>query len=142
MVKRPSIFFHKKNYILTRFGLLDWRVCLWATNKVGYSFGLGLWKLHTMDVQIKRPWEFMAKGLGFGLGVWRLHSMPCRKAPIPILYSLLSVHFFRLSTNLAIQSQLVHATNLELHNTITSYLEVQFLPTKVQYGVWNINNFA
>jgi hypothetical protein len=33
------------------------------------DFELGLWRLHTMAVQVERPWEFMAKGLAFELGV-------------------------------------------------------------------------
>jgi hypothetical protein len=40
------------------------------------DFGIGLWRLDTMDVQVERPWEFMAKGLNFELGLWRLHTMP------------------------------------------------------------------
>jgi hypothetical protein len=40
------------------------------------DFGLGLWRLHTLAVQVERPWEFMAKGLDFALGLWRLHTMP------------------------------------------------------------------
>jgi hypothetical protein len=40
------------------------------------DFGLGLWRLHTLAVQVERPWEFMAKGLDFVLGLWRLHTMP------------------------------------------------------------------
>src|ERR1700737_2739983 len=65
-----------------------------------FSFGLGLRRLHTMDVQVERPWEFMAKGLDFGLGLWRLHTMPSRR--LHLLYSidyLISTHFFGLSTN-------------------------------------------
>jgi hypothetical protein len=34
------------------------------------DFGLGLWMLHTMAIQVERPWDFMAKGLDFGLGLW------------------------------------------------------------------------
>jgi hypothetical protein len=41
----------------------------------GLDFGLGLWRLHTLAVQVERPWEFMAKGLDFGLGLWRLHLL-------------------------------------------------------------------
>jgi hypothetical protein len=29
------------------------------------DFGLGLWRLHTMAVQVEKPWEFIAKGLDF-----------------------------------------------------------------------------
>jgi hypothetical protein len=42
------------------------------------DFGLGLWRLHTMAVQVERPWEFMAKGLNFGLGLWKLQTIPSR----------------------------------------------------------------
>jgi len=28
-----------------------------------------------MAGQVERPWEFIAKGLDFGLGLWRLHTM-------------------------------------------------------------------
>ena len=51
-----------------------------------------------MAVQVKRPWEFMAKGLDFGLGLWRLHTMPGRR--LHFLYFIgyvFSAHFFRLS---------------------------------------------
>jgi hypothetical protein len=39
------------------------------------DFGLSLWRLHIMAVQVERLWEFMAKGLDFGLGLCRLHAM-------------------------------------------------------------------
>jgi len=31
----------------------------------GFGLELGLWRLHTMAVQVERPWEFIAKGLAF-----------------------------------------------------------------------------
>jgi hypothetical protein len=73
------VFFHLKNQSLTRYWPLDWRVCFehrmnWEAPS-GLDFGLGLWRLHIMVVQVERPWEFMAKGLDFGLGLWRLHTM-------------------------------------------------------------------
>jgi hypothetical protein len=40
------------------------------------DFELGLWRLHTMAVQVERLWDFMAKGLDFGLGLSGLHTMP------------------------------------------------------------------
>jgi hypothetical protein len=53
------------------------------------SFGLALWRLHTMANQVERPWECTAKGLDFGLGlfnpflwtldkVWPLNPMASR----------------------------------------------------------------
>jgi len=33
------------------------------------DFGLGLQRLHSMVIQIEKPWEFIAKGLDFGLGL-------------------------------------------------------------------------
>ena len=47
-----------------------------STSTVNAPFGLGLWRLHTLAVQVERLWEFMAKGLDFALGLWRLHTMP------------------------------------------------------------------
>ena len=40
------------------------------------DFGFGLWRFHIMTIQVKRSWEFRAKGLDFGLGLWRLHIYP------------------------------------------------------------------
>jgi hypothetical protein len=76
---------------------------LWARDKVGCSFGfldfgLGLWRLHTMTVQVERMREFTAKGLDFGLGLWKLHSMPCQRLQLLYFYWLFSAHFFELST--------------------------------------------
>jgi hypothetical protein len=73
----------------------------WASNKVGCSFGFGLrlWRLHTITVQVERPWEFLAKGLDFGLGLWRLHTVPSQR--LQLLYCIgyvISTHFFGLST--------------------------------------------
>jgi hypothetical protein len=81
MVKRPSFFsfFSLKNHSLTRSWALDWRGYFKQGIKwhspLGLDFGIGLWRLHTMAVQVERPWEFMAKGLDFGLGLWRIHTM-------------------------------------------------------------------
>jgi hypothetical protein len=36
------------------------------------DFGLGLWGLHIMAVQVKRLWEFMAKGLDLAFGGFTL----------------------------------------------------------------------
>jgi hypothetical protein len=73
-------FFSLKNQSLTRSWPLDWRGYFeqgikWDAPS-GLDFGLGLWRLHTLVVQVERPWEFMAKGLDFALGIWRLHTMP------------------------------------------------------------------
>jgi hypothetical protein len=90
MVERPSVPFHKKNLPLTRSWPLDWRDYFEQGIKchapLGLDFGLGLWRLHTMAVQVEGPWEFMAKGLDFELGLWKLHTMTRLKAPIPIFY--------------------------------------------------------
>jgi hypothetical protein len=42
---------------------------------LGLDFGLGLWRLNIMSVQVKRPWKVMAKGLDFRFSLWRLHNM-------------------------------------------------------------------
>ena len=72
-------FLPLKNHSLTRYWLLDWRGYFEQQLKwdapLGLNFGLSLWRLHTMAVQVERPWEFMAKGLDFELGFWRLHTM-------------------------------------------------------------------
>jgi hypothetical protein len=39
---------------------------------LGLDFGLGIWRLHTIVVQVEMPWEFMAKGLDFGF--WPLEA--------------------------------------------------------------------
>jgi hypothetical protein len=66
-------FFSLQNQSLTRSRPLDWRGYFEQGIKrdalFGLDFGLSLWKLHTMAVQVERPWEFMAKGLDFGLGL-------------------------------------------------------------------------
>jgi hypothetical protein len=71
--------FSLQNQPLTRSWPLDWRGYFEQGIKwdapLGLDIGLSLWRLHTMDVQVERPWEFMAKGLDFGLGLWRLHTM-------------------------------------------------------------------
>jgi hypothetical protein len=69
-----------KTQSLTRSQPLDWRSYFeqgikWDAS-LGLDFGLGLWRLHTLAVQVERPWEFMAKGLDFALGLWMLHTMP------------------------------------------------------------------
>ena len=60
------------NQSLTRSWPLYWRGYFEQGIKwhapLSLDFGLGLWKLHTLAVQVERPWEFMAKGLDFGLG--------------------------------------------------------------------------
>jgi hypothetical protein len=73
-------FFSLDNQSLIRSWTLDWRGYFEQGIKwhapLSLDFGLGLWRLHTLAVQVERPWEFMAKGLNFALGLWRLHSMP------------------------------------------------------------------
>jgi hypothetical protein len=69
-----------KNQSLTRAWPLDWRGYFEQGIKwdapLGLDFGRSLWRRHTMDVQVERLWEFMAKGLDFGLGLWKLHILP------------------------------------------------------------------
>jgi hypothetical protein len=73
-------FFLLKYQSSTRSWPLDWRGYFEQGIKwhapLGLDFGLGLWRLHTIVVQVERLWEFMAKGLDFGFGLWRLHTMP------------------------------------------------------------------
>jgi hypothetical protein len=73
-----NVFLSKKQS-LTRSSLLGWRGYVEEGIKwyapLGSDFGLDLWKLHTMAVQVERPWKMMDKGLNFGLGLWRLHTM-------------------------------------------------------------------
>jgi hypothetical protein len=80
MVERPSVFFILNNQSLTKSWPLDWRGYFEQGIKwlapLSLDFGFGLWRLHTLAVQVERPWEFMAKGLDFALGRWRLHTMP------------------------------------------------------------------
>jgi hypothetical protein len=69
------------------------------TNGMALYFGLGLCRLHTIVVQVKRPWEFMAKWLDFQLSLWRLHTMPGRR--LQFLYFIgyvFRAHSFELST--------------------------------------------
>jgi hypothetical protein len=73
MVERMSIFSALKNQSLTRSWPLAWRTYFgqgikWDAH-VGLDFGLGLWRLHTMGVQVETHWEFMGKGMDFGLGL-------------------------------------------------------------------------
>jgi hypothetical protein len=103
MVERPSKFFIKKNQSLARSWPLDWRGCFGQGIKwdapLGLDFGLGLWKLRTMTVQVKNMWEFMGNGFDIGLGLWRLHTLPGRR--LRFLYCIgcvFSAHFFGLST--------------------------------------------
>jgi hypothetical protein len=99
MVERLLIFFIKKS-IINKILVLDWRGYFEQGIKwdapLSLDFGLGLWRLHTMAVQVERMWEFMAKGLDFGLGLWRLHNMPGQRHHLlcfisyfqPILWTL------------------------------------------------------
>jgi hypothetical protein len=66
-------FFSLENQSLTISWLLDWRGSFEQGIKwdapLGLDFGLSLWRLHTMAIQVERPWEFLAKSLDFGLGL-------------------------------------------------------------------------
>jgi hypothetical protein len=95
-------FFSSHNQCLTRSWPLDWRGYFEQGIKwhapLSLDFGLGLWRLHTLVVQVERLWEFMAKGLDFALALWRLHTYAQLKAPLTIFYWLFSAHLFGLST--------------------------------------------
>jgi hypothetical protein len=102
IIERPSVF-SKKNQSLERYWPLDWRGYFGQGIKwdapSGLDFGPSLWRLHTIAVQVERPWEFMAKCLDVGLGLWKLHTTPGPR--LQFLYSigyLFSTHFFGLST--------------------------------------------
>jgi hypothetical protein len=73
-------FLFIKKQALARSWPLDWSGCFGQGIKwdapFGSDFGIGLWRLHIMVVQVERPWEFMTKGLDFGLGRWRVHTAP------------------------------------------------------------------
>jgi hypothetical protein len=73
-------FFSLNNQSLTRSWPLDWKDYFEQGIKwhapLSLEFGLGRWRLHSLAVQVERPWEFMAKGLDFALGLWRLQTMP------------------------------------------------------------------
>jgi hypothetical protein len=80
LLSRGHGFFFHKNKIIHVDKILAVRLegLFWTRSKMGCSFflwtlgsafGLGLWRLHTMAIQVERPWEFMAKGLDFGHGV-------------------------------------------------------------------------
>jgi hypothetical protein len=91
---RGRRFFFIKNQSLTISWPLDWRGyfeqgIMWDT-PLGLDFGLGLWRLHTMAIQVKRPWEFMAKGMDFGLGLCMLHTMLGRR-----LHLLCFINYFQ-----------------------------------------------
>jgi hypothetical protein len=63
--------FSSKNQTLTRSWPLDFRCCfgqgiMWDAS-LDLDFGLALWRLHIMAIQVERPWEFMAIGLDFRL---------------------------------------------------------------------------
>jgi hypothetical protein len=82
MVERPSIlftkiffFFFKKKKKTDKILTVRLEGLFWSWNAPSsLGLGFGLCRLHTMDVQVKRPWEVMAKGLDFGLDLWKLES--------------------------------------------------------------------
>jgi hypothetical protein len=92
---RGRTFFSLNNQSLTRSWPLDSRGCFEQGIKwhapLSLDFGLGLWRLHSLAVQVERPWEFMAKGLDFGLELCGLHTMPGRR-----LHLLYFIGYFQL----------------------------------------------
>jgi hypothetical protein len=80
---RRRWFLFIKNSIIDKILAVRLEGLFWARNIVDapldLDFGLSLWRLHTLAVQVERPWEFMANGLDFRLGLWRLHTMPSRR---------------------------------------------------------------
>jgi hypothetical protein len=103
-----GLFSWKKSIIaLTRSWPLNWRGYFEQGIKwdapLGLDFGLSLWRLHTMAVQVERPWEFMAKGLDFGLGLWRLHTMPSQR--LRLLYFIGYFQLISLDSRQSLASQ-------------------------------------
>jgi hypothetical protein len=102
MVERPSVFFIQKS-IIDKILAVRLEGLFWARNKVGCSFGFGLWAWPLEASHYDRPsWE--AVGVHeqrFGLWTWPLEASHYAwpKAPLVILYWLwFSTHFFGLST--------------------------------------------
>jgi hypothetical protein len=90
-----------KIQLSTRSWPLDWTSHFVQERKwdapSGLDVALGLCRLHIMVVQVKRLYEFMAKGLDLGLGFWKLHTLPSRR--LHLLYFIgyvFSAHFFGL----------------------------------------------
>jgi hypothetical protein len=130
---RP-IFFIKTSItdkiLAVRLEGLFWARSVWDV-PLGLAFGLGLCKLHTMAVQVERPWEFMAKGLdfGLGLGLWRLHTMPGWR--IPLLYL---IGYFQL---IYLDSQQSLATQSHGLSTWTAIVWSGPYSLQVETQVWN-----
>jgi hypothetical protein len=105
MVERLLVLsFVKKNSIIDKILAVRLEGLFWAKNKMGFplgsDFGLGLWRLHTMAVQVERPWDSW-QTFGLWIRPWRLHIVPGRR--LRSLYFtgwLFSAHFFGLSTKL------------------------------------------
>jgi hypothetical protein len=94
-------FFSFKNQSLRTSWALDWRGCFeqgieWDA-PLGVDFGLGLWKLHTVAVQVESPWNFMAKGLDIGLDLWRLHTMPGQRLHLQYFFGYYSPFLWTLN---------------------------------------------
>jgi hypothetical protein len=112
---RRFLFIKKKS--LTRSWPLDWRGYFEQGIKwhapMGLDFGLDLWRLHTMAVQVERPWEFMAKGLDFRCDLWRLHTMPGWR-----LHLLCFIGYFQLMSLDSQQSLATQSHNLSTWTAI------------------------
>jgi hypothetical protein len=80
------------------------------------DFELGFWRLHTMAIQVERPWEFMPRGFDFGLGLWKLYNtMPSRRLQfLDFIGYLFAAHFFRFSTKLGLS--ILHPLDFDGHS--------------------------
>ena len=69
-----------------------------------WDFGLDLWRLRTMAIQVERLCDCMAKGLDFGVGLWRFHTL--RGQTLQFLYFVGNFQPISLDSqqSLAIQS--------------------------------------
>jgi hypothetical protein len=128
--REPVGFFSLKNQPLTRYWPLDWRDYFEQGMKwhapLSLDFGLDLWRLHTIAVQVQRPWEFMAKGLDFGHGLWKLHTLPSRRLhSLYFIGYVFSTHFFGLSTKFG--HSIPRPLNLDGHSVKRPLLNLIYL---------------
>jgi hypothetical protein len=95
-----------------------------TTKSKGSNQKMASW-LHTMVVQVERPWEFTSQT--FGLWAWPLEASHYAwlKASILIFCWLFSTHFFGLSTKFAILATIffsiyeIKNLAIQSHNLLT-----------------------